>query len=1615
MNSPIRASHAKNNLLRRVRDVFLKKIDGAARSVADSFLHTFAEHMHPEDWEQREPSDIAGSLYGLWLTLCREDDDPYLRVFNPTLEEDGWLCNGTAIVVHQVDMPFLVDSLRLECNKQGLALHLIKSTLLKVARDEQGGLLNVCSIHAQQKPVPDGTWQQEALIYIEVGLLSERDILRDVAHGLRAVLQDVHRVVDDYQNMLGATRELKANLQLAKNADDVNECCEFLDWLTDSHFTFLGMRTYSLKKSNAKKSSTTPKLEEDVSSRLGVFRALPVDDEREVSGAEFFYSSKEVVAFSKSASRATVHRNVYPDYIVIKRFDKSGAVVGEVRILGLFTYAVYSATPREVPILRRKVEHVIQRSGLSEVSHDGKILRRVIESFPRDELFQSSADELYATLTGVARISERRQVRLFMREDAFGKFINCVVYVPRDIYNTQVRQKIENLIGAAISSTELDSTTHFSESQLARAYMVFKLNGNRASEYVKEELEQAVVELTRGWDDRLEAALVEMHGEALGLKYHRQYSGAFNGSYQESVDARTAVKDIKMFEALTEPRDVAMQLFRPLGSGQDNVRFKVIQLHSPVELSDVIPVLEHLGLRVLGEHPYKIQRADGAEVWLHDFNLQISGSITVDVQAVNKLFEQAFAAIWHGQTESDAFNRLVLGARLNWREVNMLRAYAAYMKQAAFSYSPDYIAETLAGQPEIARNLVALFKTYFEPRISSSAKASERADRISEKILQSLEAIENLSEDKILRRYLDVIRATLRTNFYQSVANQEDKPYLTFKLSPRNIPEVPEPRPKFEIFVYSTRMEGVHLRAASVARGGLRWSDRLQDYRTEVLGLVKAQQVKNAVIVPNGAKGGFVTKTNLSGMNRDEFYAEGVACYKLFIQGLLDLTDNYVEGRIQHPPNVICRDTDDPYLVVAADKGTATFSDIANDISKEYGHWLGDAFASGGSNGYDHKKMGITARGAWISVQRHFREQGLDVQTDLFTVVGIGDMSGDVFGNGMLLSEKIQLIAAFNHQHIFIDPTPDAQASFAERQRLFELPRSGWNDFNTEIISAGGGVYSRSAKTITLSPEARSALGILHEQLSPNDLIRSILKAPVDLLWNGGIGTYVKSHGESHVDVGDKSNDAVRIDGRELRCKVVGEGGNLGLTQCGRIEFALGGGACNTDFIDNSAGVDCSDHEVNIKILLDEMIADGDLTQKQRNQLLRKMTDEVAQLVLDNNDKQTFALSVAQYQSVPRSREYCRFIHFLEASQLLDRQLEYLPSDEEIDERVADGQGLTRPELAVLLSYSKVMLKDAFIQQNLSEIEYLKTRVEGAFPLTLRKRHKTPIYHHRLLNEIVATQLANAFVNVLGITAAQRLMSSTGCSLKEIAVAFAVVSEVFATDEFLQTIGDLNNRVPADVQAEMMTNMMRRLRRGTRWFLLNRHEDLEPASVASLFRDGIIAVNAAAKEALRGESRQIWQSKAERLTELGVPEQWVLQMAMPDNLFSGLCVVEVARSMECSVEHATTVFYHLYDSLDLEWFATQISDVEVDNYWKALARESFLNELELQMRNLVSAVIADTGDADAESQLTQWQQAHRGPITRWKRFIEEMRNSKSGDFAMFSVAIKELVILGNSA
>ncbi len=1606
----ISTSHFEDRslLIRNFTAHVKKSMDEKEAASLVAFSELYLQFFPVDAWVGREISDLQGFLFGLRMFMQEGvSDAPHVQVFNPNIEEHGWMCGRTVVTVLQKDMPFLVDSVRLELNRRDIPLYVVQSTIMTVKRSQSGALE---SIHRQNADDRSDDNDQEALIYIETSLHTDEAGMADIRRSILKVLQDIANVVNDYKSIL---------LQLEKTSDNVGEhrinekeSISFLHWLQESHFTFLGSRDYDLVKVGRKLA-----LKENVPKRLGIFRKLHKKETDAVliksnAGIAAFHDDTKVVCFSKSSTRSNVHRGVYPDYIVIKKYDENGKVCGEVRFLGLFTYTVFTMSPTQIPLLREKVDRVINRSGLDTRGYYGKNLIRVIENFPKEELFQSDDDTLFQNIWNIASINERHVVRLVAREDPFGSFVNFMVYVPRDLYNTHIRYQIQHLLGEALGSYECDSTTIFSESTLARAQFVFRIDDEFKPSIDIPALELSILDITRNWEEHLQNALIDKFGEAGGMRYLNDYKNSFSQSYQEHFDARSAVSDIDMLQGLSAADDIAMNLYRPIGATEESMRFKVMHIESTLELSHVVPILENLGLRVLGEHPYKIAKSNGDVVWLHDFQLAFALPVDVDVHGARGHFEDAFANIWLGNSESDGFNRLVLGARLNWREVTLLRAYANYLKQIGFNTTQRFIADTLVHHLDITRNLVALFKASFDPRVNKQEDSHiERIDRLKRKILDSLDAVANLNEDRVLRRYLDLINGTLRTNYFQKDHASHDKNYISIKFSPRDIADIPEPRPMYEIFVYSPRVEGVHLRGGKVARGGLRWSDRLQDYRTEVLGLVKAQQVKNAVIVPNGAKGGFVAKRLSKSLTRNEFMEEGIGCYKIFIQGLLDITDNLVDGEVIPPENVIRRDNDDPYLVVAADKGTATFSDIANEISLNHGFWLGDAFASGGSQGYDHKGMGITARGAWISVQRHFREKGLDIQSQDFTVIGIGDMAGDVFGNGMLLSEHIQLMAAFNHLHIFIDPTPDSAKSYIERKRLFETPGASWDDYDKQLISKGGGVFKRSDKYIKLSAAMKKAFDISADKLSPNDLIHHLLKAPVDLIWNGGIGTYVKASWESHSDVGDKANDGLRVNGNELRCKVFGEGGNLGLSQLGRVDFALNGGACNTDFIDNAAGVDCSDHEVNIKILVDELVTNGDLTSKQRNRLLSDMTDSVSTLVLQNNYRQTLSISLAEYDVVQRTNEYRRFISYLESEGKLSRDLEFLPQDDEIVERQGQGKTLTRPELSVLISYAKVMLKESLIASDIADDAYIVKEIETAFPEKLRKKYVDEIYAHRLKREIVGTQVANDMINNLGITSAHRLLETTGASLADVARAYIVSRDVFQFEKFQHYIASLDNKVSADFQHELMANMVRRVRRGTRWFLRNRRSGLDPAKEVAIFQQGILGVQKNTANVVSGTARDEWLATREELDKNNVLEEWIFPLSMPRNLFSGLSVVEASIHTKEKLTNVSKVFFYLLDKLGLNWFATQISNVRVESYWHAMARESYIDDLEAQLRKLTISLIRLQEGREIEELFPLWSEHNSYLVERWRAMVNEVQGAQSTDYAMFSVAMRELIDL----
>ncbi len=1576
------------------------------------FARKVFELFPTEELEHEPISDICGFVRSLWEFFQQvEPGRPKIRIFNPVLEEDGWENARTHIFILQRDMPFLVDTIGIELNRQGLSIQAVKSTILGSVRDGKGKL---------QSLLTDGDKSQsrEALIFFQIDMFSS-DQARDVLLSeLNSVLADVEAVTDDYRPMLdtldGIIAEAREN-RAGFDEDEQAELLAFLEWLHGGYFTFLGYNSFELIEEGGE-----PTMANVAEGKLGLFRLHRKGATSEPlaslnQGIRDFYAdgSDIAIAFSKSSMRARVHRQAYSDYVVIKRYGKDGRPIGEHRFIGLYTSSVYSLSPFKIPIIRKRVSNIFSRSGLDPDSHDGKALRQIIEVHPREELFHSSDEQLYSILIGIWQIQERRQVRLFVRSDPFEKFVSCIVYVPRDVYRTEIRNQIQEYLSKEMDASESEFNTYFAESVLARTHYVLRIQSDRYKTLNQREMERHIAAMTRDWRDDLKVSAIDQWGEEQGRSTAINYRNAFPASYREHFDPRTAVHDIELFTTLPDESRIAMSFYQAPGADPNVMRFKIFHLERRLELSDLVPILENLGFRVLGEHPYEIVPIEGHTVWLHEFTLKFGLDIAVDVVAVRNNFQDAFAAIWSGIAENDEFNRLVVGARLEWRAVAMLRLYAEYMKQLGQSFSRSFIAYTLATNLDITRNLVALFKSYFDPKYADSeVDHGQRGVRLYDKVLASLDNVANLNEDQVLRSYLQLMVATLRTNFFQRDEQGNSKPYISVKLSPGDIPGAPEPRPKYEIFVHSPRMEGVHLRGGKVARGGIRWSDRMEDFRTEVLGLVKAQQVKNSVIVPTGAKGGFVAKRIDRVGSREAMLEEGVACYRLFMQGLLDLTDNRIGGELVPPTDVIRRDDDDPYLVVAADKGTATFSDIANDISEQYGHWLGDAYASGGSNGYDHKKMGITARGAWVAVQRHFRELDLNTQQDDFTVIGIGDMAGDVFGNGMLMSDHIKLVAAFNHLHIFIDPDPDPAVSFAERQRLFALPRSSWDDYNRELISEGGGIFPRAAKSIELSPAVQQLFDIPEQKLTPNQLIHYLLKAPVDLIWNGGIGTYVKATSESHMDVGDRANDNLRVNGGELRCRVFGEGGNLGLTQRGRIEYCLSGGACNTDFIDNAGGVDCSDHEVNIKIALNQLVANEDLTGKQRNLLLEQMTDGVAEGVLHNNYRQTQAISLAKYKCDENLSEYWRCITDWESAGRLNRQLEYLPDDETLGERAKSGQNLTRPELSVLVSYSKILLKEALAESDVPDNAYVARAVFDAFPRRIVEEYPEDIAAHSLNKEIVINQIANEIVNLMGLSFAQRQVTSTGAETGDVACAYIIMRDTLQLKQAWESVEALDYRQPSAVQFELFDVLMRLGRRVSRWILRNRRacQDIEAeiAMLSPIIQNTISSF----PETLDAEQRQSFDAELQRLEEMGLSRDVAMLLNCSNSLYFGFGIADVQLRTGLPTELVSQVYFQLGGILQLEWFSDQIIQLPHDSRWEDFARESFMDELEGQRRQLTTLLLENIKqEEDVDVGIDYWQQQQAVLISRWADMILDLKATPTRDFAMFSVALRELLDL----
>ncbi|MDP4528570.1 NAD-glutamate dehydrogenase [Alkalimonas delamerensis] len=1594
-------------LLQNVKKLIQQKVKEQP-ALVEKFAAILYGSIASEDLIGRNDSDLYGAALSLWKTFNNQQKDgAVIRVFNPEISRHGWESKHTIVEIVVHDMPFLVDSVRMALSRQNISAHFFVHLPLQAKRSEQGSIEDFDKLGAKSKADT-----RQTVFHIEIDRQTDKAAIDALTDELHSVMEDVSLSVQDWQQVREKLKSVIAALPSDKSQHQQRkDHIDFLNWLVKDNFTFLGYREYKIKPVKG-----DYRIEGVANTALGLMRRADAKDlmlSELPENARHQALDDSLLILTKTNHKSRVHRPAYIDYVGVKQFNDKGEVVGEHRFIGLYSATLYNNSAADIPLLKSKLAEVMAMSEFTPGTHAYKALLNILETYPRDELIQASPDDLLDVATGVLQMQERDMTRVFMRKDTFGRFVSAMVYVPRERYNTQLRRETQQIFQQFLKTDEpVEFTTFFSESVLARTHYIIRIHDSHVELNVKE-IERNLIEAARTWEDKLESALVGVYGEAKGRELARKYVNAFPRGYKEEMLPNDALVDIGKLESLNDEHTLEMLFYQPQEEKANSkaVRLNLFHKDKPIHLSDVLPMLENFGLRVIGETPYPVKSPDGAVSWILNFTMELNCELLNEFEQAQQDFQSSFAKVWAGQLEDDGFNRLILAAGLSGREAALLRAIAKYKRQIGGTFSQNYIETTFSRYPQLARLIVELFNGKFSPSSKVSAKAIEKLEQ---QITEELEHVANLDDDRIIRRFVDIVHAILRTNYFQPDAAGLEKPYISMKIKPELIPEIPLPVPAFEIFVYSPRVEGVHLRFGKVARGGLRWSDRREDFRTEVLGLVKAQQVKNTVIVPVGAKGGFVCKQLPETGGREAFINEGKACYRTFIRGLLDVTDNIVKGEIVPPSDVVRLDEDDPYLVVAADKGTATFSDISNSISEEYGFWMGDAFASGGSNGYDHKGMGITARGAWESVKRHFREIGIDCQSTDFTCVAIGDMAGDVFGNGMLLSKHIRLQAAFNHMHIFIDPNPDAASSYKERERMFKLTSSTWEDYDKSLISEGGGIFLRSAKSIKLTPQMKKMLGTSKATMTPTELIRACLAMPVDLIWNGGIGTYMKASDESHAEVGDRGTEALRLNGKEFKAKIFGEGGNLGATQRGRIEFAAQGGRINTDFIDNVGGVDCSDNEVNIKILLNALVASGDLTLKQRNALLVDMTDDVARLVIEDCYQQTESISISGLLGADQLKEYTRFIHTLEKDGKLNRELEFLPSDDELSDRMARGQGLTRPELAILTAYGKMVLKEQLVLPEIYENPYFKQELFAAFPEVLQKKYSAEMEQHPLKGEIIATKLANQLVNEMGPNFAQRMREETGSSVAELLLCYAMARDLLDVPSHWDALRALDNKIPSSLQTKLLHQLRRTLRRATRWFLRHRNKALDIQQTLDFFKPAFKELSANLPRFMAEKEMAELDKQFKAYQDKGVPEATARYLAYLSTVFSVMDIAQVADAEQTSLALTAEIYFKLGDSLDLHWFLEQITHQPVANHWQALARASYREELDWQQRSLAAVVVRSCGGAcDAEAVIASWLEEHDALLERWRMMLAEFKTTKTHEFAKFSVALRELMLLSH--
>src|SRR5438876_543876 len=1573
------------------------------RDVPEDFVVALFAHAVPEDLMRYDPRQLAELAADAWALLAvRKPGVPNIRFDAPALAGHDRLRVDSVLEIVNDDMPFLVDSVLAELTERGIDIHLVVHPVLSVLRDGAGRL----TAFKGTKSVPGAL--RESIIYVHVERIDEQARRAAIVEAIERVLADVRVCVADWRAMVGRVADVVAELKANPPpllAGEIAEAIAFLEWLLDNNFTFLGIRDYGFTASQAA-------LEPIFESGLGILRSRDMAvlrrwNEPLVITAQMraLLEHPTLLIVTKATVRSRVHRRVYMDYVGLKRFDRSGKLTGEFRIVGLFTSTAYTRSTRSIPYLRRKVDAVVKRAGFDPDGHSGKALVNVLENYPRDELFQLDEDTLYEFALAVLQLDERPRVRVLPRRDRFDRFVSILVYIPRERYGSAVRKAIGDYLANAYQGRVSAFHPFFPEGQLVRVHFIIALSPGEVPNPDRASLERSVEAIVRTWVDELGEALARAHDPVRARVLFERYRDAFSEGYRENYSPATALGDIRVIEGLSPSRPLGVDFHRRISDTSNCVGLKVWSYDRPIPLSERVPVLENMGFNVVDERTYRIARSIGektqhggappqrqreGDVWFHDMLLERADAGAVDLEAKKRRLEAVFLVVMRGGAENDRYNALVLTAGLMWRDVAVVRVISRFLRQIQVPYSQGYMSTTLVKHASITADLVHLFAARFDPRLSAQERKAREA-KITEKIESALRAVESLDEDRILRRFVNAITAAIRTNFYQLDAGGQPKQLIAIKFASGALDALPLPRPRYEIFVYSPRVEALHLRFGKVARGGIRWSDRPQDFRTEILSLAKAQQVKNAVIIPVGAKGGFVPKLLLKGATREVVQAEGAAAYRSFISTLLDITDNLGENEVIPPENVVRHDDDDPYLVVAADKGTATFSDIANTISREHRFWLDDAFASGGSAGYDHKKMGITARGAWESVKRHFREMDFDIGNTPFTAVGIGDMLGEVFGNAMQQARTMKLVAAFDHRDVFIDPAPDPERGFLERRRLFDVPRSSWQDYDRNLISRGGAVFSRAMKEITLSPEACSALGFSAAKATPDDMIRAILRAPVDLLFFGGIGTYVRASSESDDAVGDRGNDAVRVTSAEVRAKVIGEGANLGMTQRGRIEAALHGIRLNTDAIDNSAGVNTSDLEVNLKIALAPPMRDGRLSREARDALLADMTEDVAALVLRNNYLQTLAISLAQERGLEDMGFEQRLMQLLERAGELDRAVEFLPDDVEIADRRRRSQALTRPELAVLLAYAKLSLNHELVQSSVPDDPYLGRELGRYFPKAIAERFPDALEQHRLRREIIATQLANSIINRGAPSLVVRIADQTGASMARIAAAFAAVRDSYGMTALNSDIDALDTRISGRLQLELYRAVQDLLLDRLVWFLRNVDLAQGLAAIVAHYREGITALEAALEAALPQAATMARKGRETDLLRQGVPDELARRLATLPALVAAPDIVMIADRTGRGIAEVAATYFAAAAFFRLDHITSAARGIVISDYFDRLALDRALDSIGEAQRRLAAGMASNAGAGLAA--VEAWVEPRKTEVDRIRMAINEIANS----------------------